>query len=134
LTRLLTEDRAEQSLLCREFRFTPRRDLTDENIVRTYLGADADNSALIQIRQAIFADVRDVSGNLFRAKLRITRFGFILLNMDRRKDIVLDQTFANQDGVLEVTTLPGHKRHVDVLSQRQLAVLGARTVGNDIAS
>ena len=52
LARLLTEDRAEQALLGRELGLALRRDLADEDVAGTDLGADADDAALVEVLQA----------------------------------------------------------------------------------
>ena len=46
---------------------------------------------------------------------------------------LLDQPLGDEDRVLEVVAAPGHERDQDVLAQRQLAALGGRTVGDDVA-
>src|SRR5262249_45163763 len=60
---LLTEDGAEQLLFRRELRLALRRDLADEDVARLHLGADADDAALVEVLQGLFADVRDVAGD-----------------------------------------------------------------------
>jgi acetolactate synthase small subunit len=49
------------------------------------------------------------------------------------RDVVLHQALAQDDRVLEVVALPGHEGDEQVLAQRHLAVLGARTIGDDRA-
>ena len=44
LTRLLTEDRAEQALLCSQLGLALRRYLTDKDIAGSYLGTDTNNA------------------------------------------------------------------------------------------
>ena len=82
LSRLLTEDCAEQSLLGSQFGLTLRRNLTDQNISGTNLRTDADDSSVIQILQRIIADTRYIAGNLLGSELGITGFCLIFLNMD----------------------------------------------------
>ena len=53
--------------------------------------------------------------------------------MDRCIDILLHQTFAEQDGILEVITFPGHETDQRVLAQCQLSAKCRRTVSQDIA-
>ena len=50
--------------------------------------------------------------------------------MDRCKDIVLHDSFADEDGVLEVITVPRHERAKYVPAQSQFPALRARPVGN----
>jgi hypothetical protein len=53
--------------------------------------------------------------------------------MDGRKNIVSDKIFIDQNGVLIVIAFPGHKADEDVAAERNLAVIGGGTVGNDFA-
>ena len=53
--------------------------------------------------------------------------------MDRGVVVFLDQLFADDNGVFEVIAAPGHKGHENVATQRQLAFVGARPVGQNIA-
>ena len=122
-TRLLTEDRAEQSLFRAQFSFTARRDLTDQNVVRSDFRADPDDPVLVEVRQALLADIRNVPSDLFRSELGIARFGLVLLDVDRGKDIVANQSLTDQDGVFEVATFPRHERDEHILPERQLTVL-----------
>ena len=61
---LLAEDGAEQLLFRRELRLALRRDLADEDVAGLHLGADADDAALVEVLEGLFADVRDVAGDL----------------------------------------------------------------------
>jgi len=49
------------------------------------------------------------------------------------KDVVLHDFFADEDRVLEVVAVPRHEGHEHVTAERQLAVLRAGTVGDDLA-
>jgi hypothetical protein len=40
---------------------------------------------------------------------------------------------GHQDGVLEVVAVPRHERDEHVLAERQVAQIGRRTVGDDVA-
>ena len=53
--------------------------------------------------------------------------------MDRRQDVVLDEPLGEDDGVLVVVALPGHEGDQQVLAQAELAALGGRPVGQDVA-
>ena len=57
----------------------------------------------------------------------------MLVDVDRGQHVVLDETLAEDDGVLEVVALPRHQGDEQVLAERQLAVIGRRTVGDDRA-
>jgi hypothetical protein len=46
------------------------------------LGADADDAALVQVAQRVFADVRNIARDLFWTQLGIPRFNLELFNVD----------------------------------------------------
>src|SRR5262249_24011135 len=85
IPRLPTEDCAQQALFRREVGFATLRHLADENVVRAYLRADADDAALIQIGEAVFTDVRDIARDFLRAELRVPRLALVLLDVDGRE-------------------------------------------------
>ena len=53
--------------------------------------------------------------------------------MDRGIDVVLHYSLRDDDGILEVVTVPWHERDEDVAADGQLAVLGVRAVGEDLS-
>ncbi len=53
--------------------------------------------------------------------------------MNRGVNVVLHQLFAEQNRVLVIVTLPGHKSHQRVAAQGKLAVVGGGAVGNRFA-
>ncbi len=130
LTGLLPEDRAEQTLLGGELGLALRRDLAHEDVLRADLGADVDDAVLVEIGESLLTDVRDVTGDLFGAELRVTGLGLVLLDVDRRELVVLHDPLGEDDRVLVVTALPGHERHEDVLAERELALVGRVGVGD----
>ena len=130
---LFAEDRAEQLLFRRELRFALRRDLADQDVARLDRGADADDAALVQVAQEGLGDVRDVARDFLRTELGVAGLDFELFDVDRGVVVVLDQLFADDDGVLEVVAAPRHERHQDVAAEREFAVVGAGTVGQHIA-
>ena len=130
---LFTEDRAQQFLFRRELRFALGRHFADQNVARLYRRADANNSAFVQIAQERFGDVRNIAGDFLGTQLGIARLDFELFNVDRGVVIVLDQLFADHDGVFEVVAAPRHERDQHVAAKSQFAGLGARTVGQHVA-
>ena len=54
LARLLTEDRAQQTLFRRELGLALGRDLADEDVAGADLGADADDAALVEVLEDVF--------------------------------------------------------------------------------
>src|SRR6185312_12116413 len=54
-------------------------------------------------------------------------------DVDRGEDVVLYDPLRDQDRVLIIVPVPRHERDQYVPSERELAVLGRRTVGDDLA-
>src|SRR5690606_28037305 len=133
LAALLVEDRAEQTLLGRQLGLTLRRDLADEDVAGTDLGADADDAALVEVLQQFGADVGEVTGDLLLAELGVAGVDLVLLDVDRGEGVVLHQVLAEDDRILEVVALPRHERDEQVLAQGELAVLSGGAVCDDLA-
>src|SRR5581483_8856796 len=119
--RLLAEDRAQQFLLGGQFGLALWRDLADQNILGTDLGADIDDAALVEVAQALLTHVWNVARDLLRSQLGVAGVDLVFLNVDRGKKILAHNALADQNGVLVVATFPAHKSHQDVLAQRQFA-------------
>ena len=133
LAGLLTEDRAQEALLRRELGLALRRDLADEDVARADLGADADDAALVEVLEDVLGEVRDVAGDLLGTELGVAGVDLVLLDVDRREHVVLHEPLGEDDRVLEVVALPRHERHEEVLAERELALVGGRTVGEHVA-
>ncbi len=122
LTGLFTEDRTQQPLFCGKLCLSFRSHLADKNISCTNFRTDPDNSALIQIFQRLIAHARDISCDLFRPKLCVTSLCLIFFNVNGSIHILLNQSLAQQNGILIVVTFPGHKPDQRVLAKRHLTV------------
>ena len=132
--RLLTEDRAQQALFRRQLGLALGRDLADEDVFRTNLGADADDAALVEILERIFADVGNVARDLFGSELRVARFALVLFDVNRGEAIFLDHALADEDRVFVVVAFPRHERDEHVLAERELALVRRRSVGEDLSA
>ena len=130
---LLAEDGAQQLLLRRHRALALRRDLADQDVAGLHLGADIDDAGLVEVLQRLFGDVRNVARDLLRPELGVARHHLELLDVDRGEDVVPDDALGEQDRVLEVVAVPRHERDEHVAAERQLAELGRRTVGDDVA-
>ena len=130
---LLAEDCTEQSLLRRQLGLALRRHLADQNVTGANLRTDADDAVVIEIPERVVADTRDISRDLLRAELRVARCALVLLNVNRGEDIILHETLGEKNRVLVVITLPGHETDQRVLAETDLAVVGRRTVRDDLA-
>ena len=112
LTGLFTEDSAEQFFFCRELSLTLGADLSNQDVTRVDLSADADDAVFIQFAETLFSYIGDITGNLFRAKLGITSFNLMFLNMDRGEFIIFHQAAADDDSILIVITFPTGKAQI----------------------
>ena len=130
---LFAEDRAQQFLFRRELRFALGRHFADQDVARLHRGADADDAAFVQIAQEAFGDVRNIARDFLGTQLGVAGFDFELFDVDRGVVVFLDQLLGHHDGVFEVVAAPGHERHQHVAAKRQLAQVGARTVGQHVA-
>ena len=133
LAGLLAEDGPQQALLGRQLGLALRGDLADQHVAGADLGTDADDAAVVEVAEDVVAEVRDVTGDLLRTELGVAGIDLVLVDVDRRQHVVLDQALAEDDGVLEVVALPRHQRDEQVLAERQFAVIGRGTVGDDRA-
>src|SRR6185437_15958542 len=133
ILRLLAEDCGQKLLFWRQLRFALWRDLADENVARLDVRTDTNDSALIEIRECFLGDVRNFLGDFFLAALRVANVQLELLDVDRRIHVVLHQTLAQHDCILEVVSVPRHERYRDVRAERELALFRGRTVGEYVA-
>ena len=131
---LFAEDGAEQAFFRREFGFTLRGDLTDEDIIGADFGTHADHAVFVEVAERIFADVRDFAGEFFRTALGVADFEFVFFNMDRGERILDGEFFRDDDGVFVVVAVPREEADEDVLTESQFAVIGGHAVGQHVAS
>ena len=132
-SRFFTKDGTQQTFFRRQLRLALRCHFSDQDIPRADLGADTDNTALIQILQGIFADTRNISCDLFRSQLRISGFCFVFFNMNGRINVFLYETLAQQDSILVVISFPCHKSDQRILSEGQLTLAGGRSVRDHLS-
>ena len=130
---LLAEDGAQQLLFRRHRALALRRHLADQDVARLHFGADIDDAGLVEVLERLFADIRDVAGDLLLAELGVAGHDLELLDMDRGEDVVAHDALGDQDRVLEVVAVPRHERDEHVAAERQLASSRRRTVGDDVA-
>src|ERR1017187_1769857 len=125
---LFAENRPQQLLFRSELGLALGRYLAHLNVARLDRGADADDTALVQVAQETVGDVGNVAGDFLRSQLGVARFDFEFFNVDRSVVVFLDQLLGDQDGVFEVVPAPRHESHQHVASQGQFAHVGTRTV------
>ena len=97
------------------------------------LGADIDDAGLVEVLQRLFRHVRDVARDFLGPELGVAGHHLELLDVDRGEDVVLHDPLGEQDRVLEVVAVPRHERDEHVAAERELAEVGRRTVGDDVA-
>ena len=118
----LSEYRAQQLLLGAELGLALGSNLPHQNVARPNLRADADDSLLVELAQAFLSHVRNITRDLFRAELGISRFHLVLLDVDGRELVIPNDALAQDDRVLEVVPLPAHEGHKHVVSQGKLTI------------
>ena len=133
LSCLLTEDSTQETLLSSKLSLSLRSNLTDKDITGTYLSTDTDDTTLIQILQSVIADTRNVTCDLFRSQLGITGLCLIFFNMDRCINIILYKFLTEQNSILVVITLPGHKSDQRVLTKRKLTIGCRRAISDNLS-
>ena len=128
---LFTKDGPQEPLLGGEVGLALGGDLAHQDVACVDLGAHADDAALVQVLQGVLAHVGDIPGDLLGAQLGVPGVDLVLFNMDGGIQVLLHQTLIQQNGILVVITLPGHKAHQNVLTQGDFTLLGGGTVGQD---
>ena len=98
------------------------------------VGADADDAALVEIRERLLRAVRDVARDLLVAELRRAGVDLVFVDVDRAEHVVLDEPLRDDDRVLEVEALPRHERNEQIGAERELAAVRRRAVGDDLAA
>ena len=131
---LVAEDGAQQLLLGRRIALALRGDLADQDVARMHVGADADDAVGVEILGRLLAHVRNIRRELLDAALRVAHLHDVLIDVHRREDVLALDALRNHDGILEVVTLPGHERHLQVAAQGQLAVLRRVALGQDLSA
>ncbi|CDC97772.1 uncharacterized protein BN576_00508 [Alistipes sp. CAG:268] len=129
---LVAEDRAQELLLGRRIALALRGDLTDEDVARVDVGADADDTVGVEVLRGILRNVRDVRRELLDTALRVAHLHDVLIDVHRREDVLTLDALRDHNGILEVVTLPGHVGHLQVAAQGQLAVLRRVALGDDL--
>ena len=79
-----------------------------------------------EILQRFIAEVRDVARDFLRPELRVAGGHFKFINVNRGEDVFLHDLLADENGVLEVVTVPRHERDEHVAAERELAVLACK--------
>ena len=124
----VTEDRTQQSFFRRQLRLALRGDLTDQDIARTDVSADHDDTVFIEVFDSIFRNRRQLTGDLFLAQLRVAGVAFIFFDMNGGVQVILAETFGDQNGVFMVVPFPGYESYEYIVAESQLAAIGRHAV------
>src|SRR5258707_290072 len=103
-----------------------------EDVAGLHDSADSNDAAPIQVAEERLANIGNVASDFLGTELGVAGLDFVLLDVNRGVVVVLDQLFADQDGVFEVIAAPREERHQDVAPERQLAAIGARAVRENL--
>ena len=103
---LFAEDGSQQLLFRSQLGLALGRYLADQDVVMPHLGADADDTRLVQVTQSVLGNVGNITRDLFRSKLGVARLNLELFDMNRSVVVLADQLFRNQDRILEVVAAP----------------------------
>ena len=122
LSCFLTENSSEKPLLRSKLGLSLRSYLSYQNIPGAYLGADTDDSVLVEVLEGIIADTRNILRYLLRSKLGISCLTLILFDMDRGVYVILNKSLREKNRILIVVALPGHEADERVLSESDLTV------------
>ena len=108
------------------------RDLSNKDIPGANVRSDLNNPGLIEVSKGFFADVGNVPGKLFATEFRFADFDVEFLDVDRGIDVLLDEFFADNDGVFVVVAIEGHEAYQNVPTEGQFAQIGRGTVGDNL--
>src|SRR5262249_36573220 len=84
--------------------------------------------------QSLFADIRDVVSDFLRSELRITCTDLELIDVNGSVNVFLHDLLRDHDSILEVVAVPWHERDEYVATERQLAMIGVRPIGDDLTA
>src|SRR5205823_9164444 len=129
-----TEDGAQQSFFRRQFRFGFWRNFADQNVAWFHFRADAHHPVRAQIAQRFFANIWNIARDFFRPELGVARPDLELIDVNGSVDVFLHHLLRDHDGILKIVAIPRHERDQDVASEREFAVIGVRSIGNDLTS
>src|SRR5690606_18074043 len=129
-----TKNGAQQLFFRSQLSFTLGCHFTDQHVVGTYFGADVHNAGIVQTVQLNFGQVADIAGDILRSQLRVTGNNRQLFDVNRSVAIISHDLLGDQNRVLEVVAVPGHKGDQHVLTQRQFAQVSRCAVSQHVTT
>src|SRR6516165_2492761 len=130
---LFAENRTQQLFLGRHRRLALGSDLPDEDIARLHLGADINDARLVEVLQCLFADIRNIAGDLLLTELGVARHDLELFDMDRGKYVVGDDPLGDQERILKVIPVPRHECAQHIPTEGKLAQSCRGAIRDDVA-
>ncbi len=131
---LFAEDGAQKLFFRRHRAFALRRDLADQDVARLNFGTDIDDARFVEVASALlratFGISRVISSGPSLVSRAMTSNSSMWIEV---KTSSRDDALGEQDRVLVVVAIPRHERDEHVAAERQIAELGRRTVGDDVA-
>ncbi len=97
------------------------------------MGADTDDTTIVEVLGCVFRHVGNIGGKLFHTAFGFAHFEGIFVDVYRGKDIVAHHTFIEHNGVLVVITLPWHECHLEVTAKSEFTVFGGVAFCEDVA-
>ena len=89
---LLTEDGAEKLFLCRGLTLSLGAYLSYQDVSGSYLCADTDDTALIQVLERVAGYAGNFTGDILLSKLCISALALIFFKVDGCIDIILHKS------------------------------------------
>ena len=118
----VAEDSSQELLLRRRVALALRRNLADEDIAVMDMSTDTYDAILVKVLSRLFTYVRNVGSEFLHASLCVANLKRVLVDMHRGEYVLTHDTLRDDDGVLEVITLPRHERHLQIPTQSQFAI------------
>src|SRR5262249_51837184 len=108
-------------------------DFANQDVARPDIRADLHDAMLVEIREGLGRNVGNIAGELLLAELRLANLDLEFLDVDGSVGVLLDELFADDNGILEVVAVPGHEGDEHVAAESQLAGLRGGAVRDDLA-
>ncbi len=96
------------ALFCGQSSLALRSDLTNQNIARANLSADADDTVVVEVCKHVLTKVWNLAGNLLSTKLGITSINLVAGNVNGGQEVFLNNTLGDDNTVLVVVAFPWH--------------------------
>src|SRR3989338_9507609 len=117
ITSFFGKNTAKQSFFRSKFSLALGGNFTNQDIIFSDFGADADNSIFIQVLKFKFANIWYIPSSDFRSEFSIPNYADKLLKIYGSELAFFYQTLGNNYRVFVICSGPGQKSHKNILSQ-----------------